>query len=441
VAPWLIGLLVLDTASLLVLQLAQELGSSFQAGRVALTGMWAAIAAVGVLAGKAGSRRSVWYGGLALLALTTADLVLFEMSQLPGGYWATASLLVAAALVVCALGDGLRAAFDPGWVALVASPLSALLAFVGLLELTEGELAGSIDAQGLALLALAAVYGLLAALVYGLRRNLSSLLWLQALVIALVATPLLVSGNALVASLAVGSVLIALIARGAGEPRLLAASLAPFLGALGVTLALQAPPKELFVEQDDLWSSLLALALCAAALVSLTLLSAPLRSSRPDAFDPLIEQGRSRYRLVAPWLIGLLVLDTMSVGALAVVSSLDGSFENAQAALSAVWALAALACLTIGLLRSQPVLRAVGFGLVGLTLVKIFLYDLSSLDPVARALSFLAVGAVLLVAGFFYQRLAGERRPPKPPSRRPPASPASGEPRPRRQQPPSAHPA
>ena len=42
----------------------------------------------------------------------------------------------------------------------------------------------------------------------------------------------------------------------------------------------------------------------------------------------------------------------------------------------------------------------------GDTLAKIFLFDVATLSSVARALSFLAVGAVLLLGGFFYQRLS-----------------------------------
>ena len=46
----------------------------------------------------------------------------------------------------------------------------------------------------------------------------------------------------------------------------------------------------------------------------------------------------------------------------------------------------------------------------GVSLAKIFLYDLANLSSVTRALSFLAVGAVLLLAGFFYQRLTAATR-------------------------------
>jgi uncharacterized membrane protein len=43
------------------------------------------------------------------------------------------------------------------------------------------------------------------------------------------------------------------------------------------------------------------------------------------------------------------------------------------------------------------------------SLAKIFLYDLPSLSSITRALSFLAVGALLLLGGFFYQRLSSTR--------------------------------
>jgi len=54
------------------------------------------------------------------------------------------------------------------------------------------------------------------------------------------------------------------------------------------------------------------------------------------------------------------------------------------------------------------VLRLGGFALFGVSLAKLFVYDLAFLHSIARALSFLAVGAVLLLAGFFYQRLSAQ---------------------------------
>ncbi len=59
-----------------------------------------------------------------------------------------------------------------------------------------------------------------------------------------------------------------------------------------------------------------------------------------------------------------------------------------------------------GLKRRAPGFRLAGFALFGISLAKLFLYDLSTLSSVARALSFLAVGAVFLIGAFFYQRLS-----------------------------------
>jgi uncharacterized membrane protein len=68
-----------------------------------------------------------------------------------------------------------------------------------------------------------------------------------------------------------------------------------------------------------------------------------------------------------------------------------------------------LVVLYVGLKRGLTWLRLLGFGLFALALVKLFLYDLANLSSITRALSFLAVGAVLLIAGFFVQKLGSER--------------------------------
>ena len=63
----------------------------------------------------------------------------------------------------------------------------------------------------------------------------------------------------------------------------------------------------------------------------------------------------------------------------------------------------------IGLKRRRRALRIAGLAFFPISLAKIFLYDLPALSSVTRALSFLAVGAVLLLGGFFYQRMTAAR--------------------------------
>ena len=70
------------------------------------------------------------------------------------------------------------------------------------------------------------------------------------------------------------------------------------------------------------------------------------------------------------------------------------------------WGLISLGLLYFGLTRRSRALRLARFGLFGVTLVKIFFYDLAFLSSLTRALSFIAVGGVLLFAGFFYQQIS-----------------------------------
>ena len=42
--------------------------------------------------------------------------------------------------------------------------------------------------------------------------------------------------------------------------------------------------------------------------------------------------------------------------------------------------------------------------LLGLTILKVFFFDLSSLDKIYRIISFVVLGAILLVVSFLYQQ-------------------------------------
>ncbi|GLS43693.1 DUF2339 domain-containing protein [Methylobacterium brachythecii] len=73
-------------------------------------------------------------------------------------------------------------------------------------------------------------------------------------------------------------------------------------------------------------------------------------------------------------------------------------------AYSAGWLLSGLALLAYGLLRQSLTARLASAALVGLSTLKVFLFDLSGLDGPLRALSFLGLGAVLIGIGLVYQR-------------------------------------
>ncbi|HKQ54426.1 MAG TPA: DUF2339 domain-containing protein [Methyloceanibacter sp.] len=78
---------------------------------------------------------------------------------------------------------------------------------------------------------------------------------------------------------------------------------------------------------------------------------------------------------------------------------------------SAVWLLFGVALLGLGLtLRSLP-LRIASAAVLVLTVLKVFLIDMSNLTGIYRALSFLGLGAVLIGIGWLYQRLLFPRTP------------------------------
>jgi uncharacterized membrane protein len=157
------------------------------------------------------------------------------------------------------------------------------------------------------------------------------------------------------------------------------------------------PPTDLFVADASPAAGLPSLLLATAAAY---VLAAALRG---------IE------RAVVLWTAGAVTVYAASVTILGLVqwlaaddsNSVDDAFQRGQTAVSALWAVVGLALLSIGLWRDLRNLRIGGLVLFGIALAKLFLYDLSTLSAMSRALSFLGVGLVLLFAAFLYQRVSG----------------------------------
>jgi uncharacterized membrane protein len=121
------------------------------------------------------------------------------------------------------------------------------------------------------------------------------------------------------------------------------------------------------------------------------------------------------YRLYGVSLTAVLGIYAVSLAILGAfqwlgTASVETDFQRGHSAVSAFWGIVGLLTLYAGLTRDLRALRVAGFALFGLALAKLFLYDLANLSSITRALSFLAVGAVLLLAGFFYQRLTATTR-------------------------------
>jgi uncharacterized membrane protein len=87
-----------------------------------------------------------------------------------------------------------------------------------------------------------------------------------------------------------------------------------------------------------------------------------------------------------------------SVAAIRTVENIE------QMSLSGGWLFFSILLMGFGIWRRDRTLRIFAIVLFGLTILKIFLYDLSFLETVYRIVSFIALGVILLAVSYLYQR-------------------------------------
>jgi len=72
---------------------------------------------------------------------------------------------------------------------------------------------------------------------------------------------------------------------------------------------------------------------------------------------------------------------------------------------SIVWLLYSIGLLVSGLKYNSRKIRMAGLGVLSIVVIKVFLFDMNSLEGLSRALSFMGLGAALIGIGYLYQRL------------------------------------
>jgi uncharacterized membrane protein len=400
----LAGLATTYAASLGILELFQDvwpgngIETPFEWGHVAVASAWA-LAGLAVVVGAVRRRSNAGLVlGFGWLGLTVAKILAFDAVTFAETRYGVSFLVVGVAVLVAGL---VRELSVPGSV--TGEGASAL--FVSLALLLAGALVlvpdrvGGAGGDGLVVLGVGVLYTALAAgaFVRPNQRDLTMFLWISGLALAAAGEEMLLSGVWLVLVYTLTAALLAVVVVTVGERRLQVASLVYL--AFGALLALgeEAPPTHLLVSRahpgHGVPSLLLVIGATAALAWSLS--------------------WNERYRVQAIWAAGGLSVYAASLSILEAMQGISNQgvhtdFQRGHTVVSAFWGLVALVSLYVGLKRGRGLLRVGGFILFGISLGKIFLYDLPSLSSVQRALSFLAVGAVLLLGGFFYQRLSAQ---------------------------------
>jgi uncharacterized membrane protein len=285
------------------------------------------------------------------------------------------------------------------WLLLFGS--SVLIALAGCIVLEES----SSFAFNAWLFGFAAVHLLLGgAIRFGVHREIGSLLVGGGIALATIGCASSFDGFTLVAAWAGISAAFAYLSSRADRTstptlsdaeRLLVAALC-FLG-LGIVhmLAVEAPPTAIAEGVEDLGASLVAIACCAGAALACWCWG---REVEPKTAT------------VAGFVGALGFVYLGSVAIIDVIGDNAGgeAREIGQSWLSAFWTATGLGAVVWGMVRRSWKARLGGLALLAVAIVKVWTYDLSELEELARALSFVALGLLLLAGAFAYQRFKPE---------------------------------
>jgi hypothetical protein len=267
-----------------------------------------------------------------------------------------------------------------------------------------------LDAGGAEALAAAGGLGALAAGLVACARVMPSgsddrgvLVGLSAAALAYLA-PFVLGGPALVAVWAAGAVALT---GGARLLRTVESQIALLAGAVWFGLAglhvvaYDAPPNALVDGVAELPP-----ALAAAGALAVALLGAS-RLVRPGDAAPLRLGLEATGAVAAIYAVSVAIVSSFPPDAAGFDPAVTGLGvrQQGQMLLSAFWAGAGLLALVWGLLHDERSRRVGGLALLTLALAKVFLYDLAALDSIYRVVSFIALGVLLLIGAFAYQRM------------------------------------
>ncbi len=267
-------------------------------------------------------------------------------------------------------------------------------------------------ARGYAMLAVAAGYAGVTGLPWLLgrpNRNLATILGGTALTAVLIGTAALLGGGSRAMVLSAEAALLVIVSRRLGEQRFQHAAVA-YLGIAAVFTAVQAPfenlvefpPRNLLnANSRELDTHLLLTSVASAVAFACSVAVLALAGS------PMSTDVRAWRRLAGSLALasGIYAASLATLDGFVWLHMTHRSFENGHTVVSLIVAGVGVSLLVAGLSRHSTDLRSSGFVLLGAAVAKLFLYDLVTLNLMARAVAFIAVGLLLLAGGILYQRL------------------------------------
>lgn len=81
-----------------------------------------------------------------------------------------------------------------------------------------------------------------------------------------------------------------------------------------------------------------------------------------------------------------------------------GAKDSYKLGLSILWGVYSFLLIGFGIWKSKPYLRIGGMGFFGITLIKLFFYDLIELNTISKTIVFVSLGVMLLIISFLYNK-------------------------------------
>ena len=80
------------------------------------------------------------------------------------------------------------------------------------------------------------------------------------------------------------------------------------------------------------------------------------------------------------------------------------NYFDTPLALTALWAIYAVALLVVGMIKQWRLVRLSALALIAIPTIKVFVYDVFALTQLYRIIAFTGLGVLLLASAYLYQR-------------------------------------
>jgi uncharacterized membrane protein len=112
---------------------------------------------------------------------------------------------------------------------------------------------------------------------------------------------------------------------------------------------------------------------------------------------------KQNYKVLFNILLHTTILWILS-SELITILDLSDSDQSYKLGLSILWGIYSLMLVILGIWKNQKFIRIGGFIVFALTLLKLFFYDISDLNTIAKTIVFVSLGILLLISSFLYNK-------------------------------------